>query len=481
MNNFVTRSTSASHLGLINMKLDLLGNTILSLSRDGIRMALLRSKDVEDRRRAGILVMILTAAIGLCCTLISLKFTNEPLILQVFPNFRQSIILYFISTLLESFTEMSTIELISSGKIKEKVGIETMALIGRVGYILWSIKEMRRDPGQSELKILLESFSKGQLIYAILLNVFHISRHQSYTTSPFTILTMFKLPTQNLMRLCLALTRQNFFKYFLAQGDLFIISSFSSLKDQGVYSVISNYGSLVLRLVMQPIEEASLQYFSRELNVENPDYKRIYTYFNSWLKTMIYLALIFICFGSFFTDPVISFLLGSKWTNDSKAADALSAYCWLVGSAGISGFLESFLNAVINEKEMQIQQKLSLISSMIYCLTSIGLIMWKGSIGLIVASSINFGIRAGCNAFLIKIYRNRDKNTSDNKEGWPAIPKINLLMFLGSFLINWSLFYLKRKSLKQRISMGILLFLINIFLILKKEEKAFLESIRRMK
>ena len=474
MNNFIARRSSATYLGLISMKLDLLGNTIMSLSRDGIRMALLRQKDRDERRKTGGLILISTALIGLICTGINLKLTTEPLILNVWPQYRQSVFFYFLAALLESFTEISTIELISTGRIKEKISIESAALIGRVSYILWAISGETKG---SELIILLDSFSKGQMIYSLILNILHF-RNQNLSF-------LLKFPSSQLINLCSSLTRQNFFKYFLSQGDLFVISSFSSLKDQGVYSVISNYGSLVLRLIMQPIEEASLQYFSKELNGTDENLQKVSAYFNLMLKTMIYLGLIFICFGSFFTDPVISLLLGPKWSSDTKAADALSAYCYLVAAAGISGFLESFVNAVIEENEMKLQRKISLISSLFYCLLAICLILWKGSVGLIVASSINFAIRAGANAFLIETYwkkkkgeNSERKDSSDNiaekdirSSTWPTIPNACIFMFFSTFTVNFALFLTKRSDLKLRISIGLMLLSSNLLGFIKNDNQ----------
>ena len=44
MNNFIARHVSVTNLGLITLKLDLLGNTVMALGRDGIRMAALRGR-----------------------------------------------------------------------------------------------------------------------------------------------------------------------------------------------------------------------------------------------------------------------------------------------------------------------------------------------------------------------------------------------------------------------------------------------------
>ena len=95
--------------------------------------------------------------------------------------------------------------------------IESLALIGRVSYITYNIAMARND--EAELILLLDSFSKGQLIYAILLNILHL-KYQNNTLSFFISLH------QNNYQICASLLPSKFFKYFLSQGDLFIISSF---------------------------------------------------------------------------------------------------------------------------------------------------------------------------------------------------------------------------------------------------------------
>ncbi|GME99416.1 unnamed protein product [Ambrosiozyma monospora] len=50
---------------------------------------------------------------------------------------------------------------------------------------------------------------------------------------------------------------QLIFKNFLTQGDQIIINSTLGLTSQGYYSIISNYGSLIVRLIFQPIEEST--------------------------------------------------------------------------------------------------------------------------------------------------------------------------------------------------------------------------------
>lgn len=452
MNNLITRYTSASQLGLISVKLDLLGNTILALARDGVRLAVLRVKG-----RGGAWVSVpLTVIIGAVCTGIALKYTTEPALMPFFSQYRQAVLLYYLAAVLESLTESSAVDLIMKQEMKKKVSIESMALIFRIATVLGGILTEGNTLG---IDGLMKAFSRGQVVYAVSLNLFHFFFNET------TILSS-SLPSKKFLSLTWSLTRQTFFKYFLSQGDMFIIGYFSAnLSDQGVYTVVSNYGSLVLRMLMQPIEEASLQYFSRE-----KDKKKMVGYFNLMLKTMIYLGLIFICYASFFTDPIILILLGRKWMSDDRtASNALSVYCYLVAAAGVSGFIESLVNVVIDEEWMRWQRRVSVICSVVYCAVAVMMIKAKGSVGLIVAGFINFTVRALTNSFIIQKYSEKEKIKI-----WRDDIKISQCIssaFIMAYVINTVMFILYRNDLILRVSVAVAFFVVNAAFILKKDKK----------
>ena len=454
MNNLITRYTSASQLGLISVKLDLLGNTILALARDGVRLAVLRVKGGSSW-----ITVPLTVVIGAICTGITLKYTTEPALLPFTSQYRQAALSYYFAVILESLTESSTIDLIMKQEMKKKVMIESMALIFRIATVLGVIfGEGGGREGEVEIDVLMRAFSKGQVVYAISLNLFHFLFNKSIELPAI-------LPSKEFMTLAWSLTRQTFFKYFLSQGDMFIIGYFSAnLRDQGVYTVVSNYGSLVLRILMQPIEEASLQYFSRETND-----KDMIIYFNFMLKTMTYLGLIFVCYASFFTDPVISILLGNKWTIERTASNALSAYCYLVAGAGVSGFIESLVHVIIDEKWMSWQRRVSIISSLIYCGFAVTMIKIKGSVGLILAGFINFMVRFLTNAFIIQKYS--EKRKLDIWQDSGRISKCLVAVFICVYVINGGMFLLYRDEWILRVSVGVGLLAVNGSVLLKKDKK----------
>ena len=52
-------------------------------------------------------------------------------------------------------------------------------------------------------------------------------------------------------------------KQVLAEGSKMVLVAFQSQYDQGVYGLVGNLGSLLVRLLLQPLEEIAFATFSR--------------------------------------------------------------------------------------------------------------------------------------------------------------------------------------------------------------------------
>ena len=56
------------------------------------------------------------------------------------------------------------------------------------------------------------------------------------------------------------------FKQFLTEGDKLLISHLCTIEEQGMYAVMANYGSIIARLLFQPLEESTRLMFTKLLN-----------------------------------------------------------------------------------------------------------------------------------------------------------------------------------------------------------------------
>lgn len=67
------------------------------------------------------------------------------------------------------------------------------------------------------------------------------------------------------LQLLLAFSGQSVVKHLLTEGDRIVLTAVSTQEQRGVYAVVQNYGSLVVRLMFQPLEESTRTLMSKLL------------------------------------------------------------------------------------------------------------------------------------------------------------------------------------------------------------------------
>lgn len=200
-------------------------------------------------------------------------------------------------------------------------------------------------------------------------------------------------------------------KHLLTQGDSMILAALSSLEDQGIYSLVSNYGGLVARILFQPIEESSRNMFSRQLNSEGPhDRKKVVvessrSHLIDILRAYGILAILTISIGPTVVPLALQFLIGSYWMS-SKVESLLSAYCYYIPFLAFNGITEAFVSAAVNAAEMRRQAAWMGIFSASFAAVSflfLRLAGW-GALGLVLANIINMSIRTLWSWLYIQAY-----------------------------------------------------------------------------
>jgi oligosaccharide translocation protein RFT1 len=170
---------------------------------------------------------------------------------------------------------------------------------------------------------------------------------------------------------------QSIFKYVLTQGDTLLISSLASQRAQGIYALAANYGGLVARLILQPIEESSRNYFGKLLSFppgprsskENILEARtsFHTFLRSYentpearkslhtlLRSYILLSVCLVAVGPTVAPLLLKIIAGSKWTS-SGAGHVLAIYCYYIPLLAINGLTEAFVSSVATEEEVNRQ------------------------------------------------------------------------------------------------------------------------------
>lgn len=236
---------------------------------------------------------------------------------------------------------------------------------------------------------------------------------------------------------------QSVLKYFLTQGDSILIAAFASLQDQGIYAVASNYGSLVARIIFQPVEESSRNLFaklcasepgedatkpSKSLNQQNsdvqstPDVKlgtqdrrkasRNLPQARTVLTTILRLYTIFGLFccsiGPAAAPLLLRLVAGDKWAA-TGAGKVLGIYTYYIPLLAVNGVSEAFVAAVADTAQLRAQSLAMSVHSFafggaVYFFLHIAK---KGASGLIWANCVNMACRIVYNGrFVLRYFAN---------------------------------------------------------------------------
>lgn len=453
LNNAIIRLTSPITLGISSIRLDLYINTCLFLARDGLRMALLRFPSDNDNNNGnqenvngkdnpgGKLSISLRGEKGKMegekrllsewiRKFVNMSWLSLPLgiffiilfgiinVIQQRGNgeenkaFLFAVVMYGLAALIELLTEPFSAFFFHNQNYKLRISVESIALTIRTFVILGMVLILKYVfEIKDDSKIGLYAFPIGQIFHSIALMIAFFAtfwRHEEFKDITWINL----LPhwpfimDKATVGLAWEMSKQLLLKYFISQGDMWIIGLFSDISNQGLYAVAANYGSLICRIILQPMEESSLLYFSKTLAgytrtrlIQSTDamqmqpsdnIKMAIQYLELILKLDVLISMFFTCFAPFYTKILIGILLGSNWNDLSPI---LSFYCLFIPFLVFNGILEAFMHSTISKKWIKITNNGTIAYTLIYILSAIPLVKRFNSIGLIMANMINFGLR----------------------------------------------------------------------------------------
>lgn len=305
-------------------------------------------------------------------------------------------------------------------------------------------------------------FALGQLSYGIsLLLVYFASGYRLAFTTGFSllptrlasskevdfVLSYFYKPTVSLAGSMMA---QSVVKHLLTQGDTFLISLFSTPQVQGVYALANNYGSLLARLLFQPVEESSRSYFSRLLSSPSlsssngspsssqpsSSVKEAKRNLHTILRLYILLSAIIISIGPIAAPPLLSIVAGRRWTG-SGAGQVLGTYCFYIPFMGLNGITESFVASVATEAQVHRQSFWMGIFSAVFAASAFVFmsVLQLGAHGLVYANSINMLCRIiWSGAFIVQYF----KSLGVDFEAASLFPTTTIAVSLSTLgLLRW--------------------------------------------
>jgi oligosaccharide translocation protein RFT1 len=260
-NHLILRHTSPSIFGLATIQLDLLASTILFLSREGFRVSLQRHPGHLQRTVNLSYIPLATGILGTCLGCFLFLSTAREEVAQI-GGFKESVLLFGFSAIIElvgeaGFNVAQEMLLFRTRSLAEGMGVVSKCL-GTYFWMIWFLKRGRLE------EVGAIPFALGQLAYSSVVTgvyLFVISRKVNLlprkVTPQQTEATKreegkdgtrgnrgywFHGPS---LRLAFSVTGQSLFKHLLTEGDKLVLTFLTTPYTQGIYSVVSNYGTFL--------------------------------------------------------------------------------------------------------------------------------------------------------------------------------------------------------------------------------------------
>lgn len=200
------------------------------------------------------------------------------------------------------------------------------------------------------------------------------------------------------------------FKHFLTEGDKLLINYLCTVEEQGTYAVVSNYGSIIARLLFQPIEESLRLLFTRMLSTKSEsNIKKSYEVMHHLGIFYIYLSILIGIAGYTNSAVLLKILLGGKASKWSQTGifDLFPQYVLYIPFLAFNGILEAFFNSVANGRDIK---RFSLFMSFLTLVVLLSLYIFiayfgLGLSGLVLANTVNMLLRIiYCTIYITSFY-----------------------------------------------------------------------------
>lgn len=440
LNNILIRFLSPRIFGITSFLEFILG-TVLFFSREAIRLSTLRIKDDSDdettntaKSRSEVLQTAVNFAhvplwigIPLSVILITWQYRNINFYFVALPYFTWSILLIWLSIIVELLSEPFFIVnqfMLNYGTRSRFEGVSvTMGCVVNFVLILsfekeWLVTSKESTETMRE-GIAILAFAIGKLAHSVtLLGCYYYDYVKNFGPKKLFNLRLTRIHGRSskksyyfqheisehfkkvYFQLC--------FKHLLNEGDKLIINSLCTVEEQGIYSLLSNYGSLITRLLFAPIEESLRLFLARLLSTEKAKNLRLsMEVLVNLTRFYLYLSLLIVIFGPINSSFLLQFLIGSKWSTTS-VLDTIRVYCFYLPFLAMNGILEAFFQGIATGNQIMKHSYLMMVFSGVFLVNCWILIEYLDlSInGLIISNIINMALRISyCVWFINRYYK----------------------------------------------------------------------------
>lgn len=178
-----------------------------------------------------------------------------------------------------------------------------------------------------------------------------------------------------------------------------ILAAMTSLQEQGIYSLASNYGGLLARVLFQPIEENSRAIFSSLLNSkagngQEANITSAKAHLVSVARGYMMITALVIPLGPAFAPKLLHILGGRRWI--VPEVDGLFAlYCYYIPFLAFNGIGEAFVSSTSKPSELRKQSAYMALFSACFALAAYLFLSMGGlgARGLVYVNIVNMCVR----------------------------------------------------------------------------------------
>jgi oligosaccharide translocation protein RFT1 len=312
LNILVVRKLPPEIYGVAVIQFHLITTTILTFSREGVRRACLRGVQLGHKTESDLKSIIplswfcvpqgLVWSVVVCLFVLAFPGALED------RSYVAGVLLHGLAAFIESCSEPAYILSTCLLVFKLQLTVETLASLAKCfATLLFLVPGLQIPP--------LIAFGLAAMVYSTTLLIgywayfVYKGKLKDMISVQYLTLARVKDIDGGMLSAYASFTFQAIEKHFLGEGEKFVMAAFQPPYDQGVYGLVNNLGSIVVRTVFQPFEQAIFTAFSmstksKEGEEDSDSLKGQATLLTLILKLVFIFGGIFIAFG-----PSYSFTL----------------------------------------------------------------------------------------------------------------------------------------------------------------------------
>ncbi|KAJ3193752.1 Oligosaccharide translocation protein rft1 [Irineochytrium annulatum] len=421
LNQVALRYITRNVLGVVSIDMEFLLSLITFLSRESIRMALLRSTgddvatvvqgkrgnaDANARERHQRLVNLSYLSIVIGAGISAVIGVYYAVLNH--GSFKEVAAVYCVAAFIELCTEPFYVLASVNMMFNWRVRIEGVAVLVKCFSVVAFLSLMQTWNTQVTEFGGAMSYALSQLAFSITLvggylYYFSTGYRPSWNRGSVVSILLPKAvrgqwfdPVQS--SLAWTFTFQSSVKYVLTEGDKILSVSMITAEIKGDYALAERYGSLIARILFQPLEESGRLYFAKAVGTVDDQFKNnIITATNvltMQIRLHILLGFYFIFLGTNYTGLLVHVLAGHDFSVGT-APLVLAFYCCYVPLMGVNGITEAYLLALGSKQVLTNQSYWMGVCWVVF--VSMGYVTIKllalGAVGLVVSNCVNLTMR----------------------------------------------------------------------------------------